>query len=92
MPVARLLAEACDTLVTHPNVVNASDINEMSENCLYVEGSILSRLLMGTVGLERVRANRVLVVIDAHEDALFWNAAISFTGGSNWITFGQSKP
>ena len=28
-PVARLLASVCDTLVTHPNVVNASDINEM---------------------------------------------------------------
>ena len=26
-PVAKLLAEACDTLVTHPNVVNASDFN-----------------------------------------------------------------
>ena len=77
MPVARLLAEACDILVTHPNVVNASDINEMSDNCLYVEGSVLSRLLMGTVGLGRVRANRVLVVIDAHKDALFRNAAIN---------------
>ncbi len=77
MPVARLLAEACDLLVTHPNVVNASDINEMSDNCLYVEGSILSRFLMGTAGLERIRANRVLVVIDAHKDALFSNAAIN---------------
>ena len=26
MPVTQLLAETCDTLVTHPNVVNASDI------------------------------------------------------------------
>ncbi|MCZ6673939.1 MAG: DUF3326 domain-containing protein, partial [Verrucomicrobia bacterium] len=29
MPVARLLAGACDLLVTHPNVVNASDLNEI---------------------------------------------------------------
>lgn len=77
MPVARLLAEACDTLITHPNVVNASDINEMPESALYVEGSVISRLLMGTVGLQPVRSNRVLVVIDAHEDPLFVNAAIN---------------
>ena len=32
-PVARLLASVCDTLILHPNVVNASDINEMPENC-----------------------------------------------------------
>ena len=39
-PVARLMAKACDTLVTHPNVVNASDVNELPENGLYVEGSV----------------------------------------------------
>jgi hypothetical protein len=67
-PAARLLAGACDTLITHPNVVNASDINELPENGLYIEGSVLSNLLMGTVGLERVRANRVMLVIDRHKD------------------------
>jgi len=67
-PVARLLASACETLITHPNVVNASDINELPENGLYVEGSVISRLLMGTVGLKKVRSNRVLLVIDEHED------------------------
>ena len=51
-PVARLLASVCDTLITHPNVVNASDINELPENGLYVEGSVLAQLLMGTVGLQ----------------------------------------
>jgi len=76
-PVARLLAQACDTLITHPNVVNASDLNEAPENSLYVEGSVISRLLMGTVGLQKVRSNRVLVVIDAHKDDLFVNAAIN---------------
>lgn len=67
-PAARLLAGACDKLITHPNVVNASDINEMPENGLYVEGSVISSLLMGTVGLQEVRSNRVLLVIDEHED------------------------
>jgi len=76
-PVACLLGACCDTLVTHPNVVNASDINEMPANALYVEGSVICRLLMGTVGLERVRSNRVGVVINTHKDAFFVNAAIN---------------
>ena len=76
-PVARLVARCRDTLITHPNVVNGSDINEMPENCLYVEGSVICRLLMGTVGLQRVRSNRVLLVIDRHEEVAYTNAAIN---------------
>ena len=76
-PAARLVAEVCDTVILHPNVVNASDINEMPANALYVEGSVIARLLMGTVGLAPVRVNRVLVIIDAHENLLFVNAAIN---------------
>ena len=76
-PVARLLAESCDQFITHPNVVNASDLNEMPDGTLYVEGSVIARLLMGTAGLRPVRANRVLVVIDAHEDSLFSDAAVN---------------
>ena len=76
-PVARLFASVCDTLITHPNVVNGSDINEMPENSLYVEGSVICRLLMGTVGLQRVRSNRVLLVIDRHEEVAYTNAAIN---------------
>jgi hypothetical protein len=62
-PAARLLGAACDRLILHPNVVNASDINGMPENAWYVEGSTIARLLMGTVGLLRPRVNRVGVVI-----------------------------
>ena len=65
-PVARLLASVCDTLITHPNVVNASDINELPENGLYVEGSVICRMLMGTAALRKVRSNRVLLVMDEH--------------------------
>lgn len=64
-PAAIALAQVADTLITHPNVVNASDINELPGNGLYVEGSVLARLLMGTVGLRPTRANRVLVALDA---------------------------
>lgn len=70
-PAARLMAQICDRVILHPNVVNASDINEMPPNALYVEGSIITRLLMGTAGLRTVRANRILCVMDNHpEDSL----------------------
>ena len=61
-PVAKLIASCCDKLITHPNVVNASDINEMTENTLYVEGSILDRFLEGEIELEEVKYNKILVV------------------------------
>ncbi len=76
-PVSRLLASVCDTLITHPNVVNASDINEMPTNALYVEGSVVCRLLMGTAGLQPVRANRVLAVVDSHPNPLFTDLAVN---------------
>ena len=76
-PVARMFGELSDNLLLHPNVVNASDINEMPHNALYVEGSVLTRLLMGTVGLQRVRSNRLLVLVAEHDDHLFVNAAIN---------------
>ncbi|MCC7473756.1 MAG: DUF3326 domain-containing protein [Pirellulales bacterium] len=68
-PAARLLSRVCDQLVLHPNVVNASDVNEQTENCLYTEGSLICRLLMGTVGLRKVRQNRVLLVTENRRDA-----------------------
>jgi hypothetical protein len=76
-PVARLLAGVADTLVTHPNVVNGSDINELPENGLYVEGSLIARMLMGTAGLLPVRSNRVLLAIDRHPERAYTSAAIN---------------
>lgn len=76
-PVATLLASVCDTLITHPNVVNASDIIELPDNALYVEGSVISRLMLGICGLQPVRANRVLAIIDEHPDEIFTHAAIN---------------
>ena len=90
-PAARLVAETCDTLILHPNVVNASDINEMSENSLYVEGSVITRLLMGTIGLAPRRSNRVLVVIDAHRDELFVNATVNAVSAAR-ASYGLSCP
>ena len=90
-PAARVLAAACDWLITHPNVVNASDLNEMPENALYVEGSTITRLMMGTAGLQRVRANRVLVIIDAHEIELFANDTVNAVSAAR-ATYGLDCP
>ena len=76
-PAANLLSSVCDTLITHPNVLNASDIIQIPPNALYVEGSLITQLMMGAIGLRRVRNNRILVLVQAHEDELFTNAAIN---------------
>lgn len=85
--VARLVASACDTLITHPNVVNASDINEMTDNTLYVEGSILTRLLGGQVGLQNVKSNRLLMLMDEHEEKLFNNEVVNAVSSAR-VTLG----
>ncbi|MCH8278990.1 MAG: DUF3326 domain-containing protein, partial [Proteobacteria bacterium] len=59
---AKLIASLCDKFITHPNVFNASDINEMPENTWYVEGSILDGFLNGNYNLIKPYSNKVLVV------------------------------
>lgn len=59
---AHLLAAACDTLILHPNVVNASDFTEQPANSLYVEGAMLDSFLGGLIRLKPVRSNKILVV------------------------------
>ena len=90
-PVAQLLASACDTLFVHPNVVNASDINEMPPNALYVEGSVLCRLIMGTIGLQPVRSNRVLVLIHPHTDRIFTDLAVNAVNAAR-ASYGLNCP
>lgn len=62
---ATLIASCCDQLIIHPNVYNASDINEMTENALYVEGSMIDRFLRGEIELKKVYSNKVLVVVNS---------------------------
>ncbi len=90
-PVVRMLAGICDNLITHPNAVNASDLNEMTENTVYVEGSVLTRFLMGTVGLGKVRSNRVLTIIDDHEDKVFVDVAVNAVSAAR-ASFGLDCP
>ncbi len=63
-PVAKLIGKCCDKLITHPNVVNASDINEMPDNTLYVEGSILDRFLRDEIYLKETFYNKILLVVN----------------------------
>ena len=90
-PAARVLAEVCDRLITHPNVVNASDLNEMPENALYVEGSTITRLMMGTAALQPIRSNRVLVIMDAHEIEMFANDTVNAVNAAR-ATYGLDCP
>lgn len=90
-PIARLLACACDNLITHPNVVNASDINELPENGLYVEGSIITRLLMGNIGLQKVPSNRLMLIMDKHQDRFFHDAVVNSVSAAR-AAFGLECP
>ena len=86
----KLISSACDQVVTHPNVVNASDINEMTENTFYVEGSHLTQLIMGNIGLNKVKNNRILVIIsndDQTNKDKFLNAAINSVNAAR-VTLG----
>jgi len=63
-PAFKLIASISDIAITHPNVVNASDINEMPDNTWYVEGSILDRFLEGKIYLEKPKNNRILLAVN----------------------------
>lgn len=88
---ARLMASVCDQLITHPNVVNASDFNEMTDNTWYVEGYTLTQYLLGNIGLEGVRQNRVLVVVDGSAEPAYVHAAINAVNAAR-VTYGFDCP
>lgn len=90
-PAAALLASVSDTLITHPNVVNASDVIDLPSNAWYVEGSIISRFLLGAIGLQPVRENRVLVIIDSQHGSQAESAAINSVNAAR-STYGLTVP
>jgi hypothetical protein len=63
-PATNLLASAADVLITHPNAVNASELNEMAPGVLYVEGKTLDDFLLGHLGLLPVASNRIGTFVD----------------------------
>lgn len=64
LPVARVLAQAVDQLVTHPNVLNGAQLYWPLDNALYVEGYGLDQFAAGNWALENVHRNRIGVVFD----------------------------
>lgn len=64
-PGVKLIAACSENLIVNPNAVNASDINELPSNALYVEGSTIDRFLEGSLNLKKVRShNRILMAVN----------------------------
>jgi hypothetical protein len=64
-PGIRLIAQGSNHLIINPNAVNASDLNEMTLNCLYVEGSSIDRFLHGGINLRKTKTqNKILMVVN----------------------------
>lgn len=64
LPVARAIAHVCDTLITHPNVLNGAQLYWPIPNALYVEGYGLDRLAAGAWGLKPVHQNSIGLILD----------------------------
>lgn len=65
LPVARVLAQIADTLITHPNVLNGAQLYWPIPNALYVEGYALDKFAAGCWGLQPVHQNRIGLILDS---------------------------
>ncbi|NER96875.1 MAG: DUF3326 domain-containing protein [Symploca sp. SIO1B1] len=64
LPVARAIAQTCDRLITHPNVLNGAQLYWNLPNAFYVEGYGLDKFAAGSWGLRPVHQNRVGLILD----------------------------
>ena len=64
LPVARAIAQICDRLITHPNVLNGAQLYWSLDNTLYVEGYGLDKFAAGQWGLSPVKQNKVGLLLD----------------------------
>ncbi|MBW4612467.1 MAG: DUF3326 domain-containing protein [Desmonostoc vinosum HA7617-LM4] len=64
LPVARVIAQVCDRLITHPNVLNGASLYWNIPNSFYVEGYGLDKFAAGYWGLRPVRSNKVGLLLD----------------------------
>lgn len=64
LPVARIISQVCDRLITHPNVMNGASLYWNIPNAFYVEGYGLDKFAAGEWGLRPVRSNRVGLLLD----------------------------
>lgn len=69
LPVAKAIAQVCDTLITHPNVLNGAQLYWPIPNALYVEGYGLDQFAAGNWGLSPVVQNRVGLILDGAIEA-----------------------
>lgn len=64
LPVARAIAQTCDRLITHPNVLNGAQLYWPIDNAFYVEGYGLDQFAQGLWGLQSVQQNRIGLILD----------------------------
>ncbi|MEH1963286.1 MAG: DUF3326 domain-containing protein [Nostoc sp.] len=64
LPVAKVIAQVCDRLITHPNVLNGASLYWNLPNAFYVEGYGLDKFASGCWGLRPVRSNKVGLLLD----------------------------
>ncbi|MFK8186702.1 MAG: DUF3326 domain-containing protein [Phormidesmis sp.] len=69
LPVARMLAQVTDSLITHPNVMNGAQLYWPIPNAYYVEGYGLDQFAAGKWGLQPVHQNPIGLVIDQAVEA-----------------------
>ncbi|TFI55529.1 DUF3326 domain-containing protein [Mastigocladus laminosus UU774] len=64
LPVAKTIAQVCDRLITHPNVMNGATLYWNLPNAFYVEGYGLDKFAAGCWGLRPVHQNRIGLLLD----------------------------
>jgi hypothetical protein len=64
LPIARAIAQICDRLITHPNVLNGAQLYWSLDNTLYVEGYGLDKFAAGEWGLQPVQQNKIGLLLD----------------------------
>ena len=64
LPVAKAMAEVCDVLITHPNVLNGAMLYWNLPNALYVEGYGIDKFAEGCWGLQPVHQNKIGLIFD----------------------------
>lgn len=64
LPVAKAMAEVCDVLITHPNVLNGAMLYWNLPNALYVEGFGIDKFAEGCWGLQPIHQNKIGLILD----------------------------
>ncbi|MGI2904709.1 DUF3326 domain-containing protein [Tolypothrix sp. VBCCA 56010] len=64
LPVAKVVSQVCDRLITHPNVLNGASLYWNLPNTFYVEGYGLDKFAAGCWGLRPVHQNRIGLLLD----------------------------